>query len=293
MPDAITTAQVQQYKANTELLLQQENQRLREAVTVGSYVGKQASIVEQFGEATAVEKTNRHADTPLLDVPQERRWVFPRDYEWASLIDAQDKLRLIIEPTSPYARAGAGAMARAMDDEILDKVFGTNYTGETGTTSESFSADYEVGVDIGGTASNLNVAKLQKGLRLLMTAHKGDVTEPVSAAISSYEHDSLLKEVQVHNKDYGGTAVLVDGRVRRFLGTNFILTERLNIVSGDRLIPMWVKSGMHFGIWQDLMVRVSERADKSHAWQVYLCGTFGATRTQPGKVIKILCDDLI
>lgn len=293
MPDNITVASVQEYKANIEMLLQQSGSRLRDKVMVSSHVGKAASIVEQFGSATAQLKTGRHADTPLLDLSQDKRWVFPLDYEWASLVDNEDQLRAIVELTSPYAVAGANAMNRAIDDVLLTSIFGTNYTGENGTTSEAFSSTYEVGVNVGGTASALNVAKLQNGVRLLMTANKGELSEPVYGAISSYEHDSLIKEVQVANKDYGNSAVLVDGRVSRFMGIDFTITERLNIVSGNRLVPLWVKSGMNLGIWNDIKAEIGKRPDKSYATQVYLCMTLGATRTQLGKQIRVLCDDQI
>lgn len=297
MPDNITVASVQQYKANVELLLQQNDSRLAGAVTTGSHVGKAASVVEQFGSATAQLKTGRHSDTPLLDLSQDKRWVFPSDYEWASLIDNQDQLRAIVDLTSPYATAGAAAMNRAKDDVILAAIHGTNYTGENGTTPESFgtlgSGTYDVGVNTGGTASALNVAKLQSGVRILMTANKGEIMEPVYGAISSYEHDSLLKEVQVANKDYGNSAVLVDGKVRRFMGVDFILTERLTITSGNRLVPLWLKSGVYLGMWQDLVAEITKRADKSYATQVYLAMTIGATRTQLGKQIRIQCDDQI
>lgn len=297
MPDNITIASVQQYKGNVELLLQQTDSRLRGAVTVGSYTGKAASVVEQFGATSAVAKTSRHSDTPLLDISQDKRWVFPLDYEWASLIDNEDRLRMIIDPTSPYAAAGAAAMNRTMDDIILSAIFGTNYTGENGTTSESFgtlgTGTYDVANSVGGTASSLNVAKLQKAIRILMTANKGELMEPVFGAISSYEHDALLKEVQIANKDYGNSAVLVDGKVKRFMGVDFIITERLTITSGDRLIPVWLKSGMHLGMWNEMQAKVSERNDKGHAWQVYLAMTLGATRTQLGKQVRISCDDQI
>lgn len=294
MPAAITTASVQQYKANVELLLQQEGSRLSSAVTVGSHVGKAASVVEQFGSATAQLKTGRHADTPLLDLSQDKRWVFPLDYEWASLVDNEDQLRAIIDLTSPYARAGAAAMQRAKDDVILTAIFGTNYKGENGTTSESFNTtDYQVGVNTGGTASALNVAKLQSAIQKLMLANKGELMESVYGAISSYEHDSLLKEIQVVNKDYSNSAVLENGKVKRFMGVDFIITERLTITSGNRLIPVWLKSGMYLGIWKDLMTEIGPRADKSYATQVYLCMTLGATRTQAGKQIQVLCDDQI
>ena len=297
MPDSITVASVQQYKANVELLLQQTDSRLAGAVTVGSYVGKAASTVEQFGSATAVQRTSRHADTPLLDLSQDKRWVFPSDYEWASLIDKQDQLRAIVELTSPYAMAGAAAMNRVKDDIILAAIFGTHFTGENGTTAESFgtlgSGTYDVGVNTGGTASALNVAKLQSAIQKLMLANKGELNESVYGAISSYEHDSLLKEMQVVNKDYGNSAVLVDGKVKRFMGVDFILTERLTVTSGNRLIPLWLKSGMHLGMWDEVRAEIGPRADKGYATQVYLAMTLGATRTQLGKQIRIQCDDQI
>jgi len=297
MPDNITVASVQQYKANVELLLQQTDSRLAGAVTVGSYVGKAASTVEQFGSATAVQRTSRHADTPLLDLSQDKRWVFPTDYEWASLVDKQDQLRAIVELTSPYAMAGAASMQRVKDDIILAAIFGTNYTGENGTTAETFgtvgSGTYDVGVNTGGTASALNVAKLQSGIQKLMLANKGELNESVYGAISSYEHDSLLKEMQVVNKDYGNSAVLVDGKVKRFMGVDFIITERLTITSGNRLIPLWLKSGMHLGMWDEVRAEIGPRADKGYATQVYLAMTLGATRTQLGKQIRIQCDDQI
>lgn len=297
MPDAITVASVQQYKANVELLLQQKESRFRSMADTGSYVGKAASIVEQFGSATAQLKTSRHSDTPLLDLAQDKRWVFPADYEWASMVDSQDQLRAIVNLTSPYAMAGAAAMNRAIDDVFLAAIFGTNYTGENGTTQEGFgtvgTGTYDVGVNVGGTASALNVAKLQAGVRALITANKGELGEAVYGAISAYEHDSLLKEIQVVNKDYGNSAVLVDGKVKRFMGIDFTLTERLTITSGNRLIPLWLKSGMHIGFWNDISAKITERADKSYATQVYLCMTLGATRTQLGKQIRISCDDQI
>lgn len=297
MPDAITVASVQQYRANVELLLQQKESRFRSMADTGSYVGKAASIVEQFGSATAQLKTSRHSDTPLLDLAQDKRWVFPADYEWASMVDSQDQLRAIVNLTSPYAMAGAAAMNRAIDDVFLAAIFGTNYTGENGATQEGFgtvgTGTYDVGVNVGGTASALNVAKLQAGVRALITANKGELGEAVYGAISAYEHDSLLKEIQVVNKDYGNSAVLVDGKVKRFMGIDFTLTERLSIASGNRLIPLWLKSGMHIGFWNDINAKITERADKSYATQVYLCMTLGATRTQLGKQIRISCDDQI
>ena len=57
------------------------------------------------------------------------------DYEYADLIDKQDQIRTLIDPTSSYAQAAAFALGRAMDDEIISAVSGTAFSGETGSTT--------------------------------------------------------------------------------------------------------------------------------------------------------------
>jgi hypothetical protein len=72
------------------------------------------------------------------------------------------------------------------------------------------------------------------------------------------------------------------------MGVTFTISERLAVVnSTGHLCPVFLKSGVYLGLWNDLMTRVSERPDKSHATQIYLCDTFGATRTQLGKTIRV------
>jgi len=289
---AITTASVQQYAANVELLLQQKGSLITPLVTNGSHRGKKASIVEQFGKATAVQYTTRNSDTPNLNLTQEKRWVIPGDYHWGTLIDDQDRLRMVIEPSSPIAMAAAAALGRKKDDIIIDAFHGTAVTGEDGTGSEAWDTSYNVAVTVGGTASSLNSAKLKNAIRLLITANEGELMEPVAGVISSYEHDSMLKEIEAVNSDYGGAAaVLIDGRIRRFMGVDFTISERLKVTGGNREVPVFVKSGMYLGTWEGMFADITKRPDKSYATQVYNRMTVGATRTQLGKVIKVICDD--
>ena len=119
MSNQVTTAFVQQYSTNVAHLLQQKGSKLRDSVMTSAATGKAAKVVEQVGAVNAVKRTTRHADTPLIDTPHSARWTFPVDYEWADLIDDQDKVRMLINPQSPYAVNGAYAMGRAIDDEII------------------------------------------------------------------------------------------------------------------------------------------------------------------------------
>ena len=198
---------------------------------------------------------------------------------------------MIVDPTGPYVMNMAAAMNRAKDKAGLLAFFATAKVGEDGTTNETFdTASYQVGHDVGGTASSLNVAKLKGAKKIIMKAYKGEIPETVYMAISVDEHDSLLNDIQVINRDYnGGQPTMVEGMVRRYLGFEFVLSELVNNDGTDNLVPAWTRSGMHAGIWQDFMPDINRRPDKSNGIQVYGDMTIGATRTQPGKVVQVLC----
>lgn len=284
----VSTAFVQQYTTNVSLLLQQRGSKLRDAVTVGSYTGKAAKAVEQIGAVTAQARTSRHADTPLISTPHDARWVFPTDYEWADMIDDQDKLRMLIDPTSPYAVNGAYALGRAMDDLIITAALGTSMTGENGSTSTSFATATQQ-IAVGGTG--LTIAKLRQARRILMANEVDVAMDPLYIAVTATQLDELLGTTEVTSSDYNTVKTLVSGDIDTFLGFKFIQCERLGTDgSGDRRCIAWAKSGLHLGIWNDITTKISERADKSYATQVYVKGTFGATRTEEKKVVEIICN---
>ena len=54
-----------------------------------------------------------------MDTPHSRRRVSLVDYEYADLIDNQDKIRTLIDPSSSYTLAAAYALGRAVDKILL------------------------------------------------------------------------------------------------------------------------------------------------------------------------------
>lgn len=295
----VPTHFVQQYTTNVMFLLQQRGGKLASRVMPGSYTGKGAKAVEQVGAVKPVKNLGRHADTPLISTPADARWVYPNDYDWADLIDQQDKLRMLIDPQSAYTQNAVNSMRRAQDDEILQAFFSTSQTGENGTTATAFPGGQIVSVNTGGTASKLNVAKLRAGKKLLMAAGLDLESEVLHCAITSVEHDALLNEIQVINLDYNTRPVLVDGKVTAFMGINFVHVEFSDataydaaatmVSGGNNLVPLWAVSGMHLGTWNDMTVDVSPRPDKRNSTQVYVSSTVGATRTEEKRVVQLVC----
>lgn len=294
----IPTFYVEQFSTNLALLLQQKGSRLRPAMTEGSYVGSQASPVDQIGAITAQPVTSRFAPMGRVDANLDRRWVFPSDYDLPQLIDSFDKLRLIVDPESAYVTNAMYALGRAFDDVILAAMFGAAKTGNNGATTTNFLAANVVNVGTGASAAaNLNVAKLRAAKKLLMSYDIDMDSDPVFCAVTAAENDALLNEIQIVNTDYGSafTPTVVNGRIQSCLGINFIHTERITTGTDDlsgtsKQIPVWAKSGMHFGTWGGLTADISQRKDiQGLPFQAYVKATFGATRIEEKKTIKIWC----
>lgn len=313
----VNTAFVQQYSTNIMMLLQQKGSNLRNCVQSYSFVGKAASMAEQFGSVSPVRNQSRHSDTPLISTPHDKRWIYPNDYDWADLIDQQDRLRMLIDPSGPYTQAGVMAMGRAIDDEIISGFFNANNTGENGTVSTSTlhafnSNSQSIAATTGATAATgLNIAKLRAAKRKLMEAYVDVDTDPLYCVISAKQHDDLLNEAQAISLDYNSKPVLVDGRIMSFMGFNFVLSERIpggsgfntainpaigtadsdgSYVTGSRwMVPVFAKSGLALGMWNDISASVDRRADKRNSWQVYVTGTFGGARLEEKRCVIINC----
>lgn len=279
----------QQYTTNVQLLLQQKMSRLRGAVMTESFKGKSAKSIEQIGAVTAQLRTTRHQDTPLIDTPHAARWIFPSDFEWADLIDGEDKLRMIWDPQSPYAQNGASALGRVIDDVIIAAADGTNFVGENGTTTEPFDAAWNIA---SGTVG-LTVAKLRQAKRMLLAA-ENNPDEEYFCVVSADQIEDLLGETLATSIDYNQVKPLASGEVVRFMGFTFIHSERIRSIAGEDAVLAFPRSGLMLGIWNDVQTIISDRPDKGHATQVYVAGTFGASRTHTtnatlGKVVRIMC----
>lgn len=281
MSNNITTARSQEFTTRVEHLVQQKGSRLRMAVETGSHTGKQAVPVDQIGLVTAVKKQGRHADLPTVEVPHARRWVIPAIYQFRDFIDNPDTLRMLWEPNNRYARAFANALGRAMDDEIITAADATSTTGETGSGTETFT-----GQEIASGSVGLTVDKLRQTQEAFLS-NEVDDDEEFYFVLASDQIQDLMEETQVISIDYNSNKVLVDGKLKPFMGFNFIHSERL--ASGRNCLA-WAKSGMYLGLWEDIRTPIDWLPEKQ-AWQVAGCLDVGATRLELEKVVRVVCSE--
>jgi hypothetical protein len=275
MSTQITTAFVNQFSSNVQMLSQQMGSLLRAAVDTETVNGEKA-FFDQVGSAAAVLRTSRHADTPIVDTPHSRRMVTMSDYEYADLIDDQDKVRLLVDPTSTYSRAAAAAMGRAMDDVIIAAALGTAYTGKEGSTSTTLPSDQKIAVE----------AK--------QILDEGNVDPSIARHIvcAPKQISDLLNNTTVTSSDYNTVKALAMGEINTFVGFQFHVSNRLTTDgSGDRQVIAFAGDGIKLAVGKEPSARIDERADKSYATQVYYCQSVGATRMEEAKVVEIACSE--
>jgi len=293
------TLYVQEFASTIEMLVQQKQSKLSSAVTVGGgHYGEQASPVDQIGLIEVSENASRFEPMPRTDASFDRRWVFPTNWDLNQLMDKNDLLRMMVDPKNVMAMSAVAAMNRRKDRTILDGLINANFTGKAGTTSTTLPSTQVVGVSTGGATSRLNVAKLRAAQEILLSNDVDTDSEELYCVIDAKAHSALLSEVQITSSDFNAGSdvpVLRDGRIARFLGFNFIHCERATeFNAADDLggtstpIMCFAKSGAYFGAWQDIKVDVSERKDvRALPWQLYIAATFGATRLEEKKVVKV------
>ncbi len=293
MSQYITTAFVQQYKANVELLSQQMGSRCRNAVRVESQEGEFAWY-EQIAATAAAQKTGRHADTDaaFVDTGHESVRCGIVDYSWVDYIDREDRVRMLIDPTSPYAQNSAAAFGRTMDTVLMSAAIGNADRAANVTKDNVITVALPAGQKIAAGAANMTINKLIEAKGKFWAADVDD-NIPKYLACTGNQFESLLKTTEVTSSDYNTVKALVRGEINSFMGFTFIRMEDpiLTKTINDRHCVAWARDGLLLALGIDINARIGERPDKQYLTQVFTQMTIGATRMEEVKVVQIDCDE--
>jgi len=286
----ITTSFVEQYSSNVTMLSQQMGSKLRGSVDVENINGKNA-FFDQVGVTAAQIRTSRHGDTPQIDTPHSRRRLSLADYEWADLVDDVDKVRMLVDPTSSYAKAAAAAMNRSIDDVIITAMNASANTGVAGGTSTDLPSTQKTATS--DQSDGLTIAKLLSAKKIM---DNNDVDPSLKRYIvcGPQQISDLLGTTSVTSADFNTVRALSTGEVNSFLGFEFIMSTRLNkdaTNTTDRLVFAYTEDAIKLGMGKDISAKISERADKSYSTQVYYCMSLGAVRMEEKKVVQIPCHE--
>lgn len=314
----IETWKAKQFAQNVYHLSQQKGSRLASLVRTEMVSGS-AEFFDRLSTATAQAKGARNADTPNLNIVHSRRMVVPSIYEWATLVDRQDKLNMIHAPESEYAKSAMFGLGRKMDDVIISAALMGAATGEAGASTE-----YLVAADglasIGASSNAIDYLNVQALKHAKLIMDRNEVEGQRNIVCRAIDIQNLLGDSTVTSADYNTVKALVQGEVNTFLGFNFVRTEALiapdatmdtndfifNFTSGVgaglysaggthigasyssyKTAFAFVGDGLILGMQEGTKSRIEERSDKSYDIQVYASMNFGAVRMEEKKIVPI------
>jgi hypothetical protein len=291
MSNTVTESMVQQFGSNFRILGQQKPSRFASWCQIETGIVGTSKSTERLGKTDAYDITSRHADTKYVDTPHSRRWLDLQDKAWADLVDELDKIKMLADPTSPYAALGVAALNRAKDDLILAAARGTARLG-TGTLA------LPTGQKIVEGGTGLTLAKLLAAKEILDAAElddemqvdgQGNAAASRVIAVSAKQLTNLLGTTEIKSIDYNNVKALVQGTVDSFLGFKFVRTERLAKSGTTRFCTAWVRGCVALGIGKDIHTSIDPLPGKNYSVQVYARESLGAVRLEDEGVIEIGC----
>lgn len=290
---------VQTYQNTVQMLAQKMLSQTEQLVTVQPCSGVGAAIADQFGAVTAKKKTERHEDTKYSDTPRDRRWLMPSEYYSAELVDKSDVIRLLTDPQSSLARVHVAAMNRAKDQEFFDQIFALANRGElptTGTVAYNTGNDLAADIEVSGTPAGLTVTKLIKGKQGFIDRFVDLSGDPLAILVPGKGWADMFGQTQFTSSDYNGSAT-AGGKPLNDMSQN-INFGNINIATvahagftangtTEWYCPMFVKSGVVMGVWQDIEVEVQKVPQKVSSYEVKVTGRWAVTRVEEAKVARV------
>lgn len=282
---------------NWEHLLQQKDSRLESRCRKATVKGKERTF-SQLGKSKMRLITTRNGATVPSDSTLAKRWVRPKGYDEVTFIDQFDHIALgeLPAPESEHVQAHAMAAKRTIDEVIIAGLEGTAYIGESGTTAVDVPTSQKVAVDYvqSGAAANsgLTLAKMARA-KYILDLNEVEDEDRYFVVSAKQVNDLLVNVIEIKSSDYNEVKALVDGKVNRFMGFDFVRTQLLTlVVSTDvRTCIAYHKNGVVLGIGQEKSVKIDIRADLNHTIQIRTVILIGASRMEEERVVLVYCDE--
>ena len=242
--------------------------------------GVEGSIVKfpKVGKGVATIRVPQTDVTPL-NVAFSTVTCTLADYNAAEYSDIFSQAKVNFDERQELVQVVAGAMGRRQDQMSLDALAAS-------------STSLTVSNDIGGTDSNLNVAKLREAKRLL---DKNNVPpEGRHIIIHGNGLASLLSETSVTSSDFNSVKALVQGDINSFLGFTFhTLGDRSEgglVIDGslDRSCFAFHQMAVGYGEGIGMRTEINYIAEKT-SWLVNEVFSAGAIAIDDEGIVKITC----
>jgi hypothetical protein len=232
----------------------------------------------KVGRGVATPRISQTDVTPL-NVGFSQVTLTLSDWNAAEYSDIFSQAKVNFDERQELVQVVANAMGRRQDQLILDALAGS---GTSLTVSN----------DIGGSDTNLNVAKLREAKRLL---DKGNVPmDGRNIIVHANGLSSLLSETSVTSSDFNTVKALVQGEINTFLGFKFhVLGDRSEgglAIDGslDRTCFAFHSQSIGYGEGLGMRTEINYIPEKT-SWLVNEVFSAGAVAIDAEGIVSITC----
>ena len=296
MPNSQFDVRGQDYSRIILPLARQEKSMLYDRVYIKTDIIGKSFYQDQIGKWEMKAKTSVNADTPQNDPNLSRTRIDMTTYQDARMFDRTLKMQEFSDPMSVASVCIQSSVGIQIDKMIYESLGGTAYRGETGATQVTFPAAKTIAANWDGADSantGLTPAKVRRAKKMLDA--QGVPFYDRTFVTSATGLEQMLGFTSVTSSDYNNVKALVSGDIDTYLGFKFVVLPDgiINVESNIADYYAFQKTGICFGMIEELFLRIEERSDKSYSKQAYYEITGAAGRLEEAKVIKVKGDESV
>lgn len=292
------------YANSVTMVAQQMRNPLADAVTTVSAKGEAMSATDLIGTVEYIYTEERSRTNVENPVSGTRRWLIrPPEMASGQYIDDEDKFDMAMDPTSNFVKAHTQAVIRGCMDRIVgvrkqNGIYTVSDGGILGNTIEgkrpgSSATFLPAGQIIAAGGTGLTIDKLRTAILTLNQADFGlDDMDPLYCLISPVQKDNLIAIAQASTTPLNAFNIeqLKTGKPTTLMGITWIVSNRVPKDSaGAWLCPVWAKSNIVEGVWQDIVGDVWNDPHARNKPYVQVTTRRDVVRLQDKGVIAITC----
>lgn len=289
MAITINKAFTRTFEGVVRFLAQQSDNKLRGTVLERGNGPGEDHVFEYVGpvEFSAAAKTRRQT-TPEIDTPWSNRIVSTNTYDVGDTVEKEDKLKMIIEPTSTIAQNYAKGARRKFDDLIIKAADPTTNAIDKDAGVIAFPAAQEIGDGTAEMSFDLLTEIREKALKKDI-----DPDEDMFAVVGPTQIRKLMHEPKATNADYVAFQAIQAGKfAEKYMGFRWIVTNRLLSQGAGRVNCLFYARGaLGLKVDEEVSVEIDKDPSKSFMWRVYARLTAGATRVDDDLLWVFDCKD--
>jgi len=279
--------------------IQRENSLLGSYVTMDSVDGYRKKY-DQLEKQSMRAISTRHGNTTQDEFQGYIRWLYTNKYELTNVLDEWDdkELGALISPEGRLTENHVYAYNRRKDQEIINALEGSSYTGEDGTTlvalpsSQIIASTYtKAGTSVSSGFIFDKVSAVKRKFR--GNSLTGGMGSSIVGCIGPEEEEDLITDVnEIRNSDFTRAPAIDAGGVfgTSWMGITWVVgdDDLLTVGASNNIANclFWDKKWIMFGDGQR-RANMDILPGQSHAVQVRTRCRMGATRLEEKAVVLV------